>query len=231
MPIDLVKEKIRYCLGQSNDIKAAKKHISNAIKSKKVLDDLETFINYASFTDLNAVDEIYEVFKEHTHNFIPTYINYYKSLFEKRIFSREDSIKHLDKAYSMGLPIQTFLTDKSYLLLVEEKYDEVLALNETYKDHIGKIPCEVFTINVQFADKKIKSPVFHDVTLRNINAKSDSTGIKICTFILLDNIKEARRLIKDRLQIDFIDYYYFSKWPIIPESILEDFSIENTTLS
>lgn len=48
----------------------------------------------------------------------------------------------------------------------------------------------------------------------------------MCAFFLLDDLKNANKLLQNLIEQDFMNYYRFSAWPALPENILSPYSLK-----
>lgn len=114
-----------------------------------------------------------------------------------------------------------YLTSRSYIYLLEDKFDDVMKLSKGV-NFDGNSKYDVFSINFYYAAKKSKNPAYNQTKVLNLSAKPKSVDLRICAFITLDKLQDARRLIKEEILKDRLNYYNFKKWPIIPRDLLED---------
>ncbi|WXF86722.1 hypothetical protein WDV92_21600 [Pseudomonas syringae pv. atrofaciens] len=156
---------------------------------------------------------------------------YFETLSEIYILKSDYSTaeQHLEAAYREGIPLTSYIASKTYILLLAEKYSQVLTLATRYETQLASADTETIQINIQFAAKKCGSRTYSEVTLRNLSALSSSNEVKICAFSLLGQYNDAKRIIKKKLEMDPGLIFKYNKWPALDkECYLNEICQENT---
>ena len=104
-----------------------------------------------------------------------------------------------------------------------KQYQLVFKLYDKYKQCIESLNLDELKINYQLAAKKDRSDRFSKTVLRNIYGHGDSKEVKICAYSILGQEKDAKRLLKMKIESNFIFYYRFKRWPAIDSELLKGF--------
>lgn len=183
------------------------KHIDDAITISEILDN-------------HMLDKIEDIARNNKERLNDVY--YYESLSEIHTARKEYSlaIDALEEAHKKGMPIDTYLTHHSYLLLCSQKYRDVILLNTSHPDIVKSKGFESFSINYFSAMKHLDKDLIDKVYLRNLTTSSQSRDIRICSFCILNNERDAQRLICETIEQNYLRIYSYLKWPIIPNEFI-----------
>lgn len=226
----ILLEKAKYFISQKRNLEAAASYLASTLECHNISSRLSDILNYARFANRSLIPQIEEKLEQDKPNLFQEYYHDLKSDIYIENGDLDKAIEHLDKAFNFGLKISAYLSGKTYALLMQEKYEEVIALAEAYNDKIEEIDCETTKINTQFAAYKINSQKLDKTLLRNLSAQSPSNDVKICAFVILENYPDAKRLIKKEIENDYFAYFRFKTWPIVNDK-LGDFLTECVSLA
>lgn len=137
----------------------------------------------------------------------------------------DDAIIYLDKALSNGLHFNTYLTHLTFIYLKEKNYQKVI---NTVDLHLKELENDshknVLIINRELAVRKLGNKI-NQTDIRNAIGSDHKTGVSICGHILLGDNVQAKRLLDEKINNDFSNYYVYLKWPAIPDELLEKYKI------
>ncbi len=225
----LLLSKSRYLFVYKRNYNEAVKYFNYALESSDLYKNIRSSLFLNKILDTNSISTIDSILEE--KRFKITKVYYYKTKAEILLNKKqyEKSIDYYNKSFDSGMPIDSYLNKISYAMLNANKLTEIINIKENYIDYINSNESEIgpFIINHQFALKNKSKKLFNKVLLRNMIAHSKEIGEKICAFILLDQNKDASNLIKKQIEKDYLNYYFFKSWPIIPNDMLKEYEILN----
>jgi predicted Zn-dependent protease len=198
-----------YFIGQTQEINKAKDYYLEALSCKNLASHFSKALTISKVFDEKFLPKIKECLEIEKNKLDLTYYYITKSDIDTKQKNYDDAIRNLKKSFDLGLPIKTYLTNLSFIYLKMEKYDEVLKLKAAHNAVIEKLKIEPVTINIQKAAKESNSDLFDATALRNLSAQSKYYGVRICAFSLLDNDKDAKRLIKYKIELSNLNYYEY----------------------
>ncbi|WP_241593428.1 hypothetical protein [Rosenbergiella epipactidis] len=140
----------------------------------------------------------------------------------------DDAINLINISYDSKIfSFSDYVIAKTYTLLKSGRYAEVISF---VGDNIDKVKDankrDVIIINREVA-KKNSGQEIRRIDLHSVISHFQSKGNEsMCAFYLLDDLVQARRILRGYINNDFFNYYIFSNWPAIPESELKDFTPE-----
>lgn len=137
----------------------------------------------------------------------------------------ESSFKLMDMARDKKWNFSSYILGKTYVNLLAKNYREVIKLVD---ENLGKIKDiqehDILIINRELAKRKLGLEVKkHDILSIIAHYKSKGT-VPMCAFFLLDDERQGKRQLQVLLEQDFINYYRFIEWPVLPEGVLLSFS-------
>lgn len=219
--------KIRYWLSIANEKNRAQEELNLLLKRKKLGAHIGEILKLPMDLDEPTLKKMVEKLEEDKHLLIESY--YFETLAEIACFRNDFNAaeQHSETAYKEGLSFGTYMAMKTYVLLMGEKYTQILSLSDRYKSQLQGEDLEIANINIQFAAKKLNDKRFNELFLRNLTGKSSSDDVKICSFSLLNQPNEARRLIKKKIEMDAGLIYRYKRWPALtPDCLPMDISRE-----
>ncbi|HEM6667511.1 TPA: SIR2 family protein [Citrobacter koseri] len=137
------------------------------------------------------------------------------------------SIQLLEEAYKEGWDFSDYTLGRAYTNLLAKNYHDTIRIVDESLTKIKNFrEKDVLIVNREIAKKKIGQEVIkHEV--RSIIAHHKSKGdVAMCAFFLLDDLKNANKLLQNLIEQDFMNYYRFSAWPALPENILSPYSLK-----
>lgn len=191
-------------------------------------DDSYEYVNFILDTLCYPFDEI-SVAEDFLKSLYGTleprlYYRHYSSL---KAFVKDfpAAIDMLDKALSEGLAYDDYLIAYSYTMLLSEKYDNAITFIERNYEHVkSQSNKDIMTINLAFS-KKNKGLRYDDVAVRNVISRGLSDELVLCAEAILakENSTVLKRLIKDKLDKDYLSFFAFKQWPVIPDDLLKPY--------
>lgn len=141
-------------------------------------------------------------------------------LYEEKV---DEALEMCERSYKSGMSTDSYLTNKSFILLKKKEYSKLLALVENNLDRIQESnEKHVLILNSQAASK-FSGKDIDKIKLRTVVANESSDHVKICAYILLGQVNDAKRLIKLNIEQDLTKLQMFRSWPIIDPSYLESY--------
>ncbi|MDU8629757.1 SIR2 family protein [Pseudomonas syringae group sp. 243L2] len=221
--------RIRYWLSIGKDLEIANQDFKTLLGKKHLGSQIGAILKLPMEFDQTTLDILEKKLESEKHVLLNSY--YFETLSEIYILKSDYSTaeQHLEAAYREGIPLTSYIASKTYILLLAEKYSQVLTLATRYETQLASADTETIQINIQFAAKKCGSRTYSEVTLRNLSALSSSYEVKICAFSLLGQYNDAKRIIKKKLEMDPGLIFKYNKWPALDkECYLNETCQENT---
>lgn len=217
--IALSKLRLELC-NKYFDKDSIKTRFDDILSCTDAFKNIDDAISISASLDNFMLDRIEDIAKNNKERLSDAY--YYESMSEIHTARKEFSlaIKALDEAYKNGMSIDSYLTHYSYLLLCSQQYEDVISLNSNYPNILKAKGFEGFSINYYFAAKQLKTKSVDKVYLRNLTTTSQSRDIRICAFCILDNDRDAQRLICEAIDRNYLTIYSYLRWPIIPNKFI-----------
>ncbi len=158
------------------------------------------------------------------HNLVEDY--YYNSRYN--ILARKGAFfeaeKDLDKAYDCGLPLSSYIINKTYLFLRAGEYQKVLDFVFSYDKDIADF-CDddryPVIINTEFAKKKVGQPM-DKTSLMNIVAQSGKDSAKICALRILGRDNESRKLAQSKVEANALNFINYGSWPVMESGFMHE---------
>lgn len=225
-PVELAK--IRYWLTFGGDQKRAASVLEELMKRKRIGAHISDILKLPMDFDEAVLTQLQNALEQEKHLLLKSY--YFETMSEIN-YSRGDyytAEQNIESAYKEGLSFGSYIGLKSYILLMAEKYAQVLTLSERYKAELQNYKSETATINIQLAAKKLDSNKFSDIVVRNLSASGSSDDIKICAFSLLNQPMDAKRMIGKKLEMDPGLLFKYKKWPALSPECMPNLEGINT---
>ncbi|MEQ1324897.1 SIR2 family protein [Acinetobacter soli] len=182
-------------------------NIFHKLKDDKINYDLKQFI-IKSEVNIAKSDYYYCM-----HTIESSFLNY------------DESLRYLNKFYSIEPLKSDDFASYTYELLIAKKYQEVLSFvqkNSNEIENLSKKDQQILSINKLTAKKLsgIKLDENDQSILRNIvSNSSDDKSTLICANSVLDNNNGMLFHIKEQIKLDYRFYYNAIEWPAINETL------------
>jgi len=223
---ELLLSKSRYYLISENPSREkSKKYFLLAMECADIFSEFQMAIFINHCFDGFYTEKLLNILEERKSNLIEIY--YYEYKYELLITegSYELALENLEKSFSLGLSAHSYFSDLSYLLVLSNEFQKLVDIEGINSEVIKEIQCNAFVINYQYAAKKVNNKKYDPVCLRNITAKTDDPAIKLAAFSVLEQEKDIVRVITEQIEISYVNYYIYRRWPIIPKNIIDTFKI------
>lgn len=209
--------KIRYWSSVANNKDLAESELSTLLKRKNLGMHVGEILKLPIDFNKQTLIQLQEKLESDRYALRKNY--YFETLSEICVFKgdTEEADHYLELAYKEGMSFCSYMSNKTYILLLSKKYAQVTNLATLYAKQIEDHEAEPIQINIQYAAKQTGHSLFNELTLRNLSAKSDSDEVKICAFSLLNQPIDARRIIKKKLAMDPGLIFKYNKWPALSE--------------
>ncbi|MEP8911148.1 SIR2 family protein [Enterobacter mori] len=216
--------KARYEIGCNKNINAAISLAKEAMDSPWRNNHIENIVNILLIDNQNIplVEEFIENLPRDTSDVVILKIKSEISILKG---DYKKSIQIIEEAYKEGWDFSDYTLGRAYTNLLAKNYHDTIRIVD---ENLPKIKNfrekDVLIINREIAKKKTGQEIIkHEV--RSIIAHHKSKGdVAMCAFFLLDDFKNANKLLQTLLEQDFMNYYRFAAWPALPENILAPYS-------
>lgn len=215
---ELSLSKAQYYIGQEKQLSIAKKYIKDAINNIDAYRYVENILFLAKAYDDFDYTPLEKIIDEKKDDYRTCYYERIKSELYIAINKLDDAIKYIEQSFEKGLSLNDYLVNKTFILLKQQKFDDIIILYQKYEDECSKFDSEPFIINVQYAARQLDSHIYNDVVLRNLSARSNSMSVKICAFSILGNTIPAKKMLTAAIDRDYFKKYMYAEWPAIKET-------------
>ncbi|WP_223518325.1 MULTISPECIES: SIR2 family protein [unclassified Pseudomonas] len=213
--IHIAMAKIRYWSSVANEKDLAVSELNSLLERKRLGAHVSDILKLPLAFTKQTLDILQEKLEEEKHELRKNY--YFETLSDLHLCKCEYDVadQHLEAAYKEGISFKSYMTSKTYLLLLAEKYSQVINLAMRHAAKLEAKESESIHINIQCAAKKSGNKLFNEILLRNLSAQSSSDDVKICAFSLLDKPLDAKRMIKKKLDMDSGLLFKYKRWPAL----------------
>lgn len=214
------KCKIKYWLTYGGNKAAAMEEIEEILKHQSIGSHIADLLKLPMDFSIDLLDRMQEKLEFDRHSLYKSY--YYETLSEICAFKGDydASAQHIESALKEGLALKTYLSTKTYLLLLSKNYHSILSLASRYESKLSEFDAETIVINVQCAAQKVSSKQYNELVLRNLIAQSKSESVIICAHALLGHEVDVKRLIAKTLDKDPGLIYQYKRWPVLSAEYL-----------
>jgi len=226
LDVETTLEKCRYQIDTKHPKETIRKTFESILTKRHLAGHLETIIEIAKIFEKDYVEKIKSILaKEKSALFSEYYFEIEATIaaWEENYIQAEDLLR---RAFSHGLPLDTYLGSMSFIYLKNLEFDKIIVLAEDHSKALKDKESEVFLINSQYAFKKIAHKNYNEVLLRNMSAQSDSDEVKLCAFHILGNENETKRLLKKQIDKSYLNYFRYLEWPILNKDLVTVFEAE-----
>lgn len=227
----LLLGKAAYYMGQKLDVQAASNYLNQALDCSDIADNLSDAIYYAYFINQNALSNIQKIVDDNKYSFSRSYYFSLKALIAEKRGDYKDAHGFLDKSFHEGLSLANFLSNKSYYFVLESRFKEVVDLVSGFDYVLESEHFEAVVINYCYSQKCLDAKDFDKIHAMNLSAKSKSADIKICAYVLQDDLPSAKRLAEKEINKSHLNYLNYKKWPILGDKFLSSFETQKLGLS
>ncbi|WP_368887480.1 SIR2 family protein [Proteus columbae] len=220
-PFFILKSKYEISINKNLDksLKYAKKSIDKQFSTENTrkIFNLLTLNNET----LSNLDEFFSYFELKINRSI---LYYLKSDYYLLKDDYENSMLFLEKAIEKGMNYPDYIIRKSYIYLCSNENDKVIStVNNNINNIISNDTKDVLIINRELAKKRCGLEI-DKVSLRNVIAHGKSKDDKsMGAYFILEQISEAEKILKKEIESDYMNYYIYKQWPVIPNDILNKY--------
>lgn len=139
------------------------------------------------------------------------------------------SLSLLENALVKKLDFGSYILAKTYVNLLAGNYNETI---ELVNENINKLKDinekDILIVNRELAKKKLNLEIKKHETLSILSHQNSKGIISMSAFFILDKELEAKRQLEALLEQDYINYFRFKEWPVLPENILSPYAPDIT---
>ncbi len=223
---DLLLSKARYYIANNNQLTEARIYFDKALDCSNIIQCFQDAISLNNCFNKEYTEKLTEILENNRSKIIDRY--YYEFKYELSICLEDyrHALEYLDKSYSAGLSSEAYYSDLSYLLILSEDYKKLISLATVHAEKLKNMDCKAFTINFQYALHKTGNKKYEPDVLRNIIANTKEPHLLIAANSVLELDKHVKRELSKQIDISFLNYYSYKRWPIIPKQIFDSFDTE-----
>ncbi|KHT23564.1 hypothetical protein RC98_21105 [Pectobacterium carotovorum subsp. carotovorum] len=220
--------KAKYELAYERNVDNALKYALRAVDSKWNASEADEI-----YSILSISEEHDEVFKDFINNLPNDYSDVKRMRLLSEISLKEGdfslSLDYLNKALSAGLAYSSFLINKTFLDLCQENYEGVISDVDSNIDFVSSLNDKhVLIVNREFAKKQLGLKI-KESDLRSIIAHQHAKNhASMCAYFILDDEFNANKILKNKIEHNYSNYYVYFRWPVIPNSALTKFKYEKS---
>lgn len=222
---ELLLSKGVYCISH-REFKKAEEYFLLAIDCDDVLENYHEAIFLNNCLDGKYREKLLDHLVANKSKMVDRY--YYEVKYEllKEAGDYDGSLECLKYSFNNGMSLKDYYSNMSYLMVIFEKYEELLAVGIKHEKEIGLVDSDTFRINFNYAAKSVGSNKFNKVELRNIVARTNSPGVRVAVFSILDQDSDVRVILNKQIKKSYYYYYFYLRWPIVSKEILSQAVIE-----
>ena len=217
----LLLSKSKYFISCGNQLSIAESYFLSALECPDIMEYFSSFVRINRCLGSLHTEKLTEVLDDNKSKLFEKY--YYEYKYEMSISEGDYpcALEYLNKSFGWGLPAKSYYMHLSYLFILSEDYRRLIDFESRNREKIEAINSGEFTINYQYAAKQLGSDMYDPVCLRNIIAKSNDPSQRLAAFAVLGQNLDVKRIINERLEISYENYYIYKRWPIISNEMLE----------
>jgi hypothetical protein len=218
---ELLLGKCEYYISHGNQVDKAKTYFSTALNSTDIIHCMRRALLMNKCFDSAYTDSLEKIIENQKHAISDwLYYDFKSDLYLSRNdYSR--AIEFEEKAYLAGMTFQHYFEGLSYLHLMSGQYEKLIDIANSKADEIEKVDSEILKVNLQFARKRHDGE-FDELCMRNLTAKTSDQKVRLGAFAVLGQEKEVKRIVKELIKHDFMNYHLFNSWPILESAIIEE---------
>lgn len=219
---NLLLSKSKYFISNGNQRSKSKSYFLSALECEDIFSNIQSAITINNCFDNLYTENLLVKVESNKSNIVKRF--YYEYKYDLAI-CQEDysrSLEYLEKSFLWGLSMENYYSNLSYLYVISEDYQKLIDLEINNRDKLDKIGSEQFEINFQYAAKKLSNKKYDSVYLRNITAKTKDATLRLAAFAVLGQDSDVKRILSEQIEISYMNYYLYKRWPIISSEILDD---------
>jgi NAD-dependent SIR2 family protein deacetylase len=218
-----------YYIEHKEDVQVAEDYFQEALECKDVVNNLMELIEVASIIGVGSLDKLQSIVDKEKYMLAIPYFYKIKAAIAEAKGEYDIATVFLEKAFHAGLSLDAYLSSKTYILTLERKYEDILDLMSQYEWTFDLQDYETAVINYNFAAKEIGSEKFDRTKLLNLSAQSQSNNVRLCAFVLCDDIISAKRIASKSAEKSHLSYIRYSKWPILQGDFIHNINVMGKT--
>lgn len=204
-----------------NDKETSVKYIKKALQDDDIDDELDYLISVSSIVDSELLNDV----EKYIDEIKPVITDrYYWNLMCDLYSEYHDYKRYLEaieQLYKISNDLNKYLSNKSFVLLKQEKYSDLIKLYDENKTKLKGDKFDIFKINVFIAKKKL-SYTGIDLEIRDLlsKTKNELTNI-VLTILLGENTNQAYSRLNKSIKTNPIKYYTVKDWVVIEQNKLD----------
>ena len=219
----LLLSKGKYFISNGNQLDKAESYFLSALDCSDLYRDFEIAIFVNKCLNYKYTNKLLGKLEKDKSKILEQYYYEYKYELSIALDDHTHALKYLEKSYAFGLPMDSYYSNLSYLLLLSKDHQRLLDIESTNSKKLQNITSEAFIINFQFAAKCLNDKHYDPVILRNIVANTKDHSIWLAAYSVLDQEVDVKRILSEEINKSFDNYYIYSSWPIIPKEYLDEY--------
>lgn len=188
--------------------------LNEVIKKHDFFDELDDIVELASYIEPKFIDKIETILKSKFIHIKPRYYNQFMSIISCAKGNFKDSLVYLEKQYEYQPIDGSYFARKSYLLLKDNCYDNVVELKIDYdmNDYDIGEDSEVLLVNTMYANKILDNSDFNEEVLRGLSI-SNNQLVSIASRLLVDSTRpQAIQNMINLVKEDPRNFLTFNNW-------------------
>jgi len=218
---ELLLSKGIYFISQEKDCNKAESYFLSALECPDIFNCFQQTITTNYCLENRHTEKLNDILHENKSRIVDRYYYEFKHELAHMNGDIESALDHLEKAHLLGLPATTYYSNYSYLMILSTEYKQLIEFERKHRVNAGKFSSDSFTINFQYALRKSNSRNFDPVVLRNIIARSKEQSLHLAAFCVLEQEKDIKRVLTEQIEISYLNYFIYKRWPIIPTEIID----------
>lgn len=216
--------KARFEIGCNKNIEAGINYAKEAMECPWRNEHIDTIVDILliDHANIDLVEEFLDSLPRDTSEVVLLKIRSDIAYMQKNY---DKSLNLLEQAFEKKLNFGSYILAKTYINLLAENYQETITLVNENLDRVKDThEKDILIINRELAKKKLGHDIKKNEVLSIQSHHKSKGSISMCAFFILNKELEGKRLLESMLDKDYINYYRYIKWPVLPQNILSDYA-------
>ncbi|WP_201565047.1 hypothetical protein [Psychrobacter sp. CMS30] len=216
-PIESIVTKIEILFLNKADNSKLSNMLEKLIKTRNFFDELDRIVHLSRYINPSLIESMESILKAKFSDIRPKYYYNFLTIVYSAKSKFKDAIESFEQQYEYQPINGTYFSRKSYLLLKNKSYEDVINLKEEYisNNFDFEEDFEVLKINAMYANKMLNDAAYDESLLRTLSS-SENKLIKIASRLLVDNTRsQAIQNIISMIKADPRNYFMFDDWEIL----------------
>lgn len=223
-PIQAIINKLKLMYLNDPENPNLSKYLEKIIIERNFFNDLESLLEIVSLVDISLIDKIEPFVESQVNELRQEYYNKFMSRIYLYKRDYDKSLYYIERQYLYEPIDENYYMQKSFCLLKNKKYKEVIALNNEYEKSKYEFTSDVLTVNTAFAEKMLNPNDYNKSKLDKLTSRTNlDTDVSIASSLIDDSkkhqgISRISKIIENNPQF----YFKYNEWVFFDEKELNN---------